>query len=50
MQNWALVNTTSILISRHLQLPNQTEISGKGRVLEAAQGSFWGLRWLCQGE
>lgn len=50
MRNWALVNTTSILISRHPQLPNQTKISGKGRAMEGAQGSFWGPRWLCQGE
>lgn len=42
MRNWALVNTTSILISRRPQLPHQTKISGKRRALEAAQGSFWG--------
>lgn len=42
MRNQALPNTTSILISGPLQLPNETKIRGKGRVLEPgslAQGS-----------
>lgn len=48
MQNWTLVNTASILISKLLQFPNETKIDGEregaagaGALLQAAQGLFW---------